>query len=217
MLAIYPSLISSNLLQLQHTIDTLSLVSAGFHIDIMDFHFVPNLTWGPAFSNAIHAATINPLWIHLMVDSPEKYLPLLTIKPADIISVHYESAPLDILKRCARIIKDRGARASLALKPSTSPHNIFEHELHAFYDDILIMSVEPGFSGQAFLPQTFATLESLATLQEYHQSSCSVSIDGGITPELLPTLRALGVQNIAAATSIFGTNNPLEALKRLSQ
>src|SRR5438552_2592842 len=96
--ALFPSLISSNLLTLHAEIQRLEPYCDGFHIDVMDAHFVPNLTWGPIFVNAIRGATSKPLWVHLMVDRPQQYIPLMHLNPGDMVSVHYECAPLDTLR-----------------------------------------------------------------------------------------------------------------------
>ena len=155
---IYPSLISADLLNLETVIKNLEPHCDGFHIDIMDNHFVPNLTWGPMFIKAIAQATEKPLFIHLMIDNPEDFLEKIHIKRASTVSFHIENTK-NILQTIKRI-KENKWHANIAIKPNTPLD-----ELKPFLNDIssvLLMSVEPGFSGQQFLNSSLDRLKELA-------------------------------------------------------
>lgn len=217
---LFPSLISSNLLKLEATINALEPYVDGFHLDVMDFHYVPNLTWGPAFMNAIRKATKKQLWVHLMVDNPQEYLNSLELAPGDIISFHHEiqdtATTLDLCKQIAA----RALVPSIALKPTTSIkalEPLFMPDNPVKPGQVLLMSVEPGFSGQKFLPTSIKRLHELVELRIQLNASFSIGIDGGISQENIGTVCAAGAQEIASAAAIFATSDPVKAIKLLHQ
>jgi ribulose-phosphate 3-epimerase len=211
---IYPSLISAPLLHLQGTIQLLEPWCAGFHLDIMDFHFVPNLTWGPGFIQAIRNATSKQLWIHLMVEKPFNYLKNFKLNAQDIVSIHYESCTHDEAVKIFEYLHTQGLQASLAIKPTTPIKQTLG--LFPFIDQFLLMSVEPGFSGQDFLNATYERLQELYTLQQQHRASFRIALDGGITQEIFNKLAPHHVEDSALAHALFGKGkDPVEVLKKL--
>lgn len=217
---IFPSLISADLLNLGATIKQLEPYAAGFHIDIMDNHFVPNLTWGTMFVTAFAHATDAPLWIHLMVDNPASWIETMAAPAGSIITIHLEScAHLDSTPRQALVsslitrIQQKQWRASLTLNPRTPIAALYPYL--PLIDHVLIMSVEPGRSGQSFLPETDARITELLHHCSTHNLSVTIGVDGGLTKEHCLRLKNLGVEHFAAAAAIFHTPDPLHALKEL--
>lgn len=210
---IYPSLISADILYLASILTELEPHCDGFHLDVMDHHFVPNLTMGPAFINAIDAATIKPNWIHLMVEKPSLLINALEIKDSTIITFHYETQ--ENKKELVKKIKTKGALASMALNPDTPVEKCFEHL--ADLDQILIMLVEPGFSGQQMAEHAAAKIELLSTYIKNNGFTCRIGVDGGVKKDNIKELLHMGAQDFAIASGIFASDNPvtqLEALKK---
>lgn len=218
---ILPSLISADILRLKDQIELLNPYADGYHIDIMDFNFVPNLTWGPIFVNAIKTITEKPLYIHLMVCDPKKYFNILKLSKNDIINFHIERCPnttsinYDYAKECIIAIKKNGLKASLAIKPSTSITTL--EPLIEEIDDILLMSVEPGFSGQTFLDISYKRLKELLALKKQRQAFFTISMDGGINENTIQKLTQMGVNSFGIASGIFNQKNPIEALIKLKK
>ncbi len=201
---IFPSLISANILSLQNVIETLDPHVDGYHLDVMDFHFVPNLTFGPAFVNAIAHATDKPLHVHLMVDNPEQWVEVLELRRHDTVIFHYEATT----QHAALIdaLKQKGYRVGIAINPQTSPDKVVEYL--PLLDQVLVMSVEPGFSGQKFMPQVMEKLSVLA-------GKCTIAMDGGIGPDNIAMLAAKGVTQFGIASAIFDTSDPVQAIRGL--
>lgn len=203
---------AANLLRLGEEINTLDPHCAGFHIDIMDGHFAPNITFGPDMAHAIDAASRNPSWVHLMVDNPTFFVKKLKVKEQSLVSFHIETK----INHSEAIleIKEKKYRASLAINPKTAIEKLFPF-LNESIDHILIMSVEPGFSGQNFKPEVLQKIPPLIAHMQQHNLSCSIGIDGGISPAIMPLIKQYPITHVAAATSIFGCSDPIAALKNL--
>lgn len=212
MVKIFPSLIASNLLRLQETLELLDPYVQGYHLDVMDFHFVPNLTWGPDFINALRAATNKQLFIHLMVDYPENYFNLLHLQPRDIISFHYESPSRFTCENLYTEIASRGLIPSIALNPET-PVSVLSSL--PTLQHLLLMSVHPGFSGQQFIPSTLEKLAESVAFRTTHTLSFTIAVDGGITEENCRALVQGGADELAIATAIFKDDHPREAVQRI--
>jgi ribulose-phosphate 3-epimerase len=210
---IFPSLISSKLLYLAETISLLEKVCDGFHLDIMDFHFVPNLTWGPVFINALAETTKKPLQIHLMVDNPEVYIDRIALRPRDIISIHFEAVSYERLVRLFAVLRKNGLIPSLALNPETPIENVQPFLPHI--DHVMLMSVHPGFSGQEFLSNTHERLQKLVDWRTQSHASFTICLDGGISLDTIGTLRAIGMEEAAIASAIFDTTDPVDAIRQL--
>jgi Pentose-5-phosphate-3-epimerase len=216
MLNIYASLIAANQLKLDFYIKELAPYCAGFHLDIMDFHFVPNLTFGPDMVNAIAHATQKQLWVHLMVDEPRAYLAKLQLRTNDIISVHYESFKNHLaLEMVLKDIKNMGCQASLALKPATQIDVIIP-VVHLL-DQVLIMSVEPGFSGQRFLPETLKKLATLTELRSQQNWGFAIGLDGGITRDTLAQIQQYPIADIVMGSALFQTPDPVTEIISVQQ
>lgn len=234
MIAIHPSLIAGDLLNLESQIKTLEPYCDGFHLDIMDFHFVPNLTWGPLFINAIAKFTVKPLYIHLMVDTPESYLPLLELRPGDTYSFHIESClttpagcnpvtgflcPSTIdyvaINELAQNIKNNNLLTSIALRPATN-FTVLERVLDVL-DDVLLMSVDPGFSGQQFLPGSIGRLDELVQFRAKFNKQFTITMDGGINETNIKQLALHGVTACAIGSALFKKDQPQEFLQKLKQ
>lgn len=209
---IFPSLISGDLLNLEHQIKQLEPYCAGFHLDVMDFHFVPNLTWGTQFVNAIRAATTKPLWVDLLVDKPQQYLDRLSLQKHDIVSIHYESTyPENIFKT----VTSMDLQASLALDPTTPLEAV--QPFIELVNQITLMSVKPGFSGQAFIPNSVERLKQLAAMRKQSNLSFSIGMDGGLNEQTLPLVVPYGLDMAGIASGIFSHKNPVAALKKLAE
>ena len=212
MVKLFPSLIASNLLRLQETLELLDPLVQGYHLDIMDFHFVPNLTWGPDFVNAIRQATKKQLFIHLMVEFPENYLPMMHLRHKDIFSFHYESPSRLTQEQLCIEIASQGLTPSIALNPET-PLEVLSSI--PSLQHLLIMSVNPGFSGQQFISSTLEKVTKSVALRAKNNLSFPIAVDGGINEQNCQELVHAGVDELAIATAIFKDQNPREALKRL--
>jgi ribulose-phosphate 3-epimerase len=212
---LYPSLISSDLLILGQTIKELEPFCSGFHLDVMDYHFVPNLTMGPDFVNAIRKVAKKRLWVHLMVEDPKKYIDRLNLHHGDIVSVHYETVTEPMMQKLVREVHGRKLLFSLAINPTTAVEVVKPYMYENIIDQVLLMSVQPGFSGQSLLPDSYHRLQELHDLRDEHEVNFSIGMDGGINAENLAKLIKNGVDDFAVASGIFGEGKPLESLKKL--
>lgn len=210
-IAIYPSLVSGDLLHLADQIKKLEPYCDGFHLDIMDNHFVPNLTWGAQFVNAIARTTTKQLSIHLMIDSPLAFAKTLKLRKSDIVSIHIESKAQ--LSKFIEFTKEKNLQASLAIKPKTDLTAVFTHA--AVIDHVLLMSVEPGFSGQQFLPDSVNRLEKLAAYKKENNLMFTIAMDGGINESNINELAKKGCEQFAIASGIFGKEDCVTALQNL--
>lgn len=210
-ITIYPSLISSDLLNLEKTIRLLEPHCDGFHIDVMDNHFVPNLTWGAPFINALAHITTKPLSIHLMIDNPLPFLETLHLQPKSVAIIHIETK-LD-MQAFIHYTHKKKIRPSLALRPKTPLNDIFAYL--GMIDHVLLMSVEPGFSGQQFMPAACDRLAQLVTYKHDHNKTFTIAMDGGINLKNIGQLVDMGCTEFAIASAIFDSNDPVKAIKEL--
>ncbi len=211
---IHPSLISSDLLDLKATIKLLDPHCKGYHLDVMDDHFVPNLTWGPSFINAIRQTTNLSLYVHLMVDNPFAWPDRLELKHEDTIVFHYEALPNQRdQKKLIDHIHSKGILAGIALNPNTSVDLIAD--CLPLIDSVLVMSVEPGFSGQAFIPHALNTVKRLDGLRIVHKYRFSIAMDGGINERTIKDIANHNVDIAAAASALFSKPDPIQALRKL--
>ena len=180
------------------------------HIDVMDGHFVPNLTMGPFIVDKIKEITKVPLDIHLMIENPDKYVESFTQKTTknDILAFHIEATddPLNVIN----LIKDRGIKAGVAINPDT--HEKTVEKLLESIDILLVMMVYPGFSGQAFKKYV---CDKLKKLREMAPENLDIEVDGGIKLETIPDAASAGANVFAAATSIFAKDDYKEAIEEL--
>lgn len=211
MVKLYPSLMAANQLYLGDAIKSLEADCAGFHCDIMDNHFVPNLTFGAKTVNSIDAATALPSWIHLMVDNPLEWCKVLQLKPNSLVSFHIESEcnPAEMIKR----IRENNWKPSVAINPKTNVDKIFE--LLNIVDQVLIMSVEPGFSGQPFLRSMLDKVAPLIAERKKNNFSFTIGMDGGVNFENLKIIADAGVDECVVGAGIFNHPDPVKALQTL--
>lgn len=211
---IYPSLISADLLKLGEVIKNLSTLCDGYHIDIMDNHFVPNLTWGAGFVKSFLKATGLPLDVHLMVDDPMNWLDKFDLRLIDTFIFHYE--PIEDLEKINKLIdkvKDKKWKVGIAINPATDVDSV--EEFLSCVDQVLIMSVEPGFSGQDFISSMKNKIIRLADMKMVDDLKFKICVDGGVDKGNIKMLSEIGVQRCGVASAIFSDKDYLKDLSEL--
>ena len=181
------------------------------HVDVMDGHFVPNITVGPPVVRAIKRVATVPLDIHLMISDPDRYIEAFAEAGAAMMSVHVEVLPH--LHRTLTAIKGLGVKAGVVLNPSTPVVSI--EEVAGDVDFVLVMSVNPGFGGQAFIPRSEAKVRAVRTLLDRAGNTAPVEIDGGIDTSNAPRVVAAGAEILVAGAAIFHTPDPEAATRAL--
>ena len=181
------------------------------HVDVMDGHFVPNLTIGPAVVKAIKRVATQPLDVHLMVSNPDQYLRAYVDAGAAMLTVHAEVLPH--LHRTIAAIKELGAQAGVALNPST-PISAIE-EVAADLDFVLVMSVDPGFGGQSFIPRALGKVRAVRSLLAQVGRGAFVEIDGGIDRSNIAAVVAAGADVVVAGNAVFGQGDAAAAVRAL--
>ena len=209
---IAPSLLSANFLQLQQECDMLNNSEADwFHLDIMDGRFVPNISFGPMIVEFIRKATSKPCDVHLMIEEPENYAAAFQKAGADLLTVHVEACRH--LHRNIQQIRDLGMQAGVALNPHT-PVGIL-NEILPEIDLVCLMSVNPGFGGQQFIPGTFDKIKILRRLIDEKGLAVKIEIDGGVTMENAPGILAAGADVLVAGNTVFRAENPVATIAQL--
>jgi ribulose-phosphate 3-epimerase len=207
---IAPSILSADFAALAEDIAKVEAGGADqLHVDVMDGRFVPNITIGPVVVAAIRKRTRLPLDVHLMIVEPERYVPDFVAAGADMVTVHVEACPH--LQRSLAQIRELGAKAGVSLNPSTSPET-----LRYVLDDldlVLVMSVNPGFGGQAFLPGTYPKLRELRRLLDGR--AVDVSVDGGVKVDNARALAEHGASTLVAGSAIFGAPDPAAVIAKI--
>lgn len=181
------------------------------HVDVMDGRFVPNLTIGPLVVAALRKVTRLPLDVHLMIVEPERYLEDFARAGADVISVHAEASPH--LQRTLRRIRELGKRAGVVLNPHT-PEDVLRYVLEDL-DLILVMSVNPGFGGQAFLPQVLPKVAALRRMIDASGRAIDLEIDGGVNAETAAAVVEAGARVLVAGSAVFGQPDRAAAIRAL--
>lgn len=215
MIGLFPSLMAADQLHLKAAIEKLEPFCDGFHLDIMDFHFVNNLFGGPAWANAIMRATKKPLQLHLMVEKPLQLLSSFTQRPGDMVILHHESVAKNVLQDIISDLKKRGWLVGIALKPAT-PISVLE-SVARDVDHLLVMAVEPGFSGQAFLAIAYDKVKQLVELREKLKAAYKIGVDGGIGLPEAQKLKKLGADTLAIGSAIFNAPQPESVAKNLRE
>lgn len=210
MVEIAPSILNSNLLNLGESVSEISGAD-WLHFDVMDGHFVPNLTFGPMFVEAIKEVTDLPIESHLMVNNPEFFVPLYAAAGSKRIIIHAENT--HHLHRMVQKIKELGCEAGVALNPAT-PLTAVEYIL-AEVGLVLIMTVNPGYGGQKLIPEMIPKIKKLREMIDSQNAACKIEIDGGVNWENAPSLVEAGVDVIVAGTLIFREPDRKKAVARL--
>jgi len=209
---IAPSILSADFAALGHDIARVEAGGADqLHVDVMDGRFVPNITIGPVVVAAIRKRTRLPLDVHLMIVEPERYIPEFVAAGADMVTVHAEACPH--LQRTLAQIRELGARAGVALNPSTPP-DALEYVLDDL-DLVLVMSVNPGFGGQTFIPSTHRKIRDIRVLLGDRHRRVEVSVDGGVKADLAKALANAGASTLVAGSAIFGAADPAAAVRAI--
>jgi len=209
---IAPSILSADFAALGQAIAATERGGADLiHVDVMDGHFVPNITIGPPVVRSIRHVTKLPLDVHLMIMEPDRYIEAFADAGASMISVHVEVLPH--LHRTVQAIKALGAKAGVVLNPSTPV--VALEQIAADVDYVLVMSVNPGFGGQTFIPRSESKVREVRTLLDSVGSAAPVEIDGGIDTVTAPRVVAAGARILVAGSAIFHTSDPERATREL--
>ncbi|MBT2494104.1 ribulose-phosphate 3-epimerase [Microbacterium oxydans] len=207
---INPSILAADFVNMQA--DLARIATADFaHVDVMDNHFVPNLTFGPQMVERIQATSPIPLDVHLMITDPERWAPEYAEIGAASVTFHLEAAADPVT--LARRLRDIGSRAGVAVKPGTPVDSLFD--VLDEFDQILVMTVEPGFGGQSFMPETMPKLRSLADEARRRGSSVWLQVDGGISDSTIEYAAAAGADTFVAGSAVYGADDVEAAVTRL--
>jgi len=209
---ISPSILSGDFAYFAETVKTAEKGGADFiHIDVMDGHFVPNITIGPQTVAAIKKRTKLPLDVHLMISEPDKYIEKFIRAGADILTVHVEASVH--IHRSIQLINSFGIKSGISINPST-PVEALEHLLPDV-DLVLLMTVNPGFGGQSFIPQMMDKIKKMRMMMDLFQNDILLEVYGGVNKENISKLSALGVDICVAGAAVYGSENVEQAIKDL--
>ena len=208
MIKIAPSILSADFARLGQAVQEAEAGGADYiHVDVMDGHFVPNITIGPLIVAAVRRATGLPLDVHLMVERPEQYLADFARAGAGILTVHVETCPH--LHRTVQEIRRLDVRPGVALNPATSLETV--REILPFVDQVLVMTVNPGFGGQIYIDSMTAKVARLATMIREDNLQVEIEVDGGVETGTVPAAVAAGARVLVAGTAIYGYSEGVRA------
>jgi len=211
---IAPSVLSADFLNLGRDVEMINNSEAAlFHIDVMDGRFVPNISFGLPVIKAIKKIAKKPLDVHLMIVEPEKYFVDFKNAGADILSVHYETSTH--LHRSLQAIKDLGMKAGVAINPHT-PVSLLADIINEI-DLVCMMSVNPGFGGQSFIPHTIGKIKELKSIINAKAATTLIEIDGGVTLSNAAEIIAAGADILVAGNTVFSSDNPTQMIADLQK
>ncbi len=214
MVKIAPSILSADFANLERDIRLVDEKGADYiHVDVMDGQFVPNITLGPNIVSAIRPVTDLPLDVHLMVQEPERFIEAFAEAGADILTIHQESTVH--IHRGMQMIKNAGVKAGVVINPGT-PVSAIEHVL-SMADLVLIMTVNPGFGGQAFLPECLTKVEQLDALRKEKGYSYEIEIDGGVDDNTAKSCVDAGADVLVAGSYVYNAPEPGERIAKLRE
>ncbi|KAF0995708.1 ribulose-phosphate 3-epimerase [Geobacillus sp. TFV-3] len=214
MIRIAPSILSADFARLAEEIRSVEEGGADWiHVDVMDGHFVPNLTFGPPVVAAIRPVTKLPLDVHLMIADPDRYIPAFAKAGADVISVHVEACAH--LHRTIHFIKEQGVKAGVVLNPHT-PVEMIRHVI-ADVDLVLLMTVNPGFGGQAFIPAVVPKIREVARMASEQNKEVDIEVDGGINAKTAPLCVEAGANVLVAGSAIYNERDRAAAIRTLRE
>lgn len=205
-----PSILSADFANLERDIKAVENAGADWiHVDVMDGHFVPNITIGVPVVKSIRKVTKLPLDVHLMIENPEKYVEPFVKAGADIITFHYEAAG-EKSREILKMIKSFGVKAGISIKPKTSPDKIFN--LLTTADMVLVMTVEPGFGGQSFMPDC---AEKIPYIKKNSPQNMIIQVDGGINAETAKVCTSVGANSLVAGSCVYKSDDIKTAIDSL--
>ncbi len=214
MVEIIPSILAADFARLGQEVASVERGGARMlHIDVMDGHFVPNFTVGPPLVESLRKVTRLVLDVHLMITDPDRYAPIFVEAGADQVSVHQEVSPH--LDRTLKMIQSEGARAGVVLNPST-PVSTLEHVLE-YADFVLIMSVNPGFGGQQFIPYSLQKMRTLDRMRRERGLEFKIEIDGGVTLDNLADVVRAGCDWVVAGSTVFRCADPAARVAEMQE
>jgi ribulose-phosphate 3-epimerase len=208
---IAPSLLSADFSKLAEEIATVETAADVLHLDVMDGHFVPNLTIGPAIVKALRPHTKLTFDCHLMISEPQKYIEAFLAAGAEMISIHVETEPH--LQRALQLIRSGGAKAGVAINPGTAIESL--SSAIDFCDFVLVMSVNPGFGGQKFIEPSVARIRHISKMIRERGVSVDIEVDGGIDAKTAPAVAAAGASILVAGSAVFGQKDRTAAIEAI--
>ena len=209
---INPSILAADFANLQHELDSIS--SADYvHVDVMDNHFVPNLTFGQQMVKRLQEISKIPIDLHLMISDVDKWA--LDFAKFGIFSITYHQEASSQPVQLARNLRDVGVRAGIALKPGTHPDFVIENL--AEFDQVLVMTVEPGFGGQSFMPEMMSKVSAVYQAREQSKSTAWIQVDGGINEKTIVEAANAGADTFVAGNAIFRTQNREIEIQKLRE
>jgi len=211
---ISPSILSANFANLEKDVRIAEAGGAEWlHIDVMDGHFVPNITIGPLIVEALRPITQLKLDCHLMIENPDEYIPQFAKAGADSITIHLEATPH--VNRSVQLIKSLGKKAGVSINPAT-PVALLE-EILPEVDLILLMSVNPGFGGQSFIPSLFRRAETLRKWIASEGYNCLIEADGGIKLDNIAEVYQAGVDVVVSGSGVYGSSDPAQTIRAMKE